>query len=355
MQILYLNAINLDRRDALDDDISIEIISGGITNLLYRAIWYEQSVLVRIYGEKTEIMIDREIDNTIFAHLSKAGFGPTYYGRFINGRIEGWMDSRSLSPEEMQDVEPIDFLRMIPTELATLHRIELPFEDKSPILWPMLEKFTQCVATISFEDPVRQQAFKDLNFPTMLREMDWLRTVIASPDTQHGLALSEAQTDPVAQRAMEFATEIVSCHNDALSGNILYHESWDRVRIIDYEYGGYNYRAYDLANHFCEHCGFDCDYEKGYPSAAQQMFFLRHYIAKANPDLYLSLLRDQVADPFTKALMQIVNQYTLAAHLFWGTWALVQAKHSPIDFDFLNYARLRFAGYFYHKSLIFQR
>ncbi len=33
-----------------------------------------------------------------------------------------------------------------------------------------------------------------------------------------------------------------------------------KIYIIDYEYGSYNYRGYDVANHFNEHVGFECDY-----------------------------------------------------------------------------------------------
>lgn len=35
----------------------------------------------------------------------------------------------------------------------------------------------------------------------------------------------------------------------------------------------------------------------------------------------------------------------------WGFWSIIQARHSPIDFDFLNYSRTRFVGYFYCKGL----
>lgn len=31
-----------------------------------------------------------------------------------------------------------------------------------------------------------------------------------------------------------------------------------------------------------------------------------------------------------------------ASHFFWGIWALVQAKYSDIDFDYLAYAAIRF-------------
>ena len=33
-----------------------------------------------------------------------------------------------------------------------------------------------------------------------------------------------------------------------------------RFYVIDFEYGAYGYRGYDLGNHFNEYAGFDCDY-----------------------------------------------------------------------------------------------
>ena len=98
-----------------------------------------------------------------------------------------------------------------------------------------------------------------------------MRTVLASPENKDGQELWENCENPIERRAMQFATQVVLCHNDALAGNVLFNDGWDQVRLIDYEYGGYNYRAFDLANHFCEHCGFDCDYEKWYPTPAQQV------------------------------------------------------------------------------------
>ncbi len=32
-----------------------------------------------------------------------------------------------------------------------------------------------------------------------------------------------------------------------------------------------------------------------------------------------------------------VNAFAVIAHAFWGTWAIIQARYSPIDFDFLQY------------------
>jgi hypothetical protein len=33
-----------------------------------------------------------------------------------------------------------------------------------------------------------------------------------------------------------------------------------KIYIIDYEYGSYSYRGHDIANHFNEYAGFECDY-----------------------------------------------------------------------------------------------
>jgi ethanolamine kinase len=38
------------------------------------------------------------------------------------------------------------------------------------------------------------------------------------------------------------------------------------------------------------------------------------------------------------------------SHMFWGIWALVQGAISTIDFDFVDYAGLRFAEYYRRKD-----
>lgn len=45
------------------------------------------------------------------------------------------------------------------------------------------------------------------------------------------------------------------------------------------------------------------------------------------------------------------NKFSPLANLFWGGWAVIQARYSPIDFDFLTYAGERLGGYKKHRAL----
>ena len=81
--------------------VALSEVHGGITNQLFRADFSggggdgggsapsRGSLLVRIFGG--EGMIDRDVENAAFEGLSAAGVGVPYYGRFGNGRVEGWL------------------------------------------------------------------------------------------------------------------------------------------------------------------------------------------------------------------------------------------------------------------------
>ena len=136
--------------------------------------------------------------------------------------------------------------------------------------------------------------------------------------------------------------EIVLGHNDLLSGNILFGEGWDRVRLIDFEYGQKTPIGFDIGNHWCEYAGFDSNFEKGFPSPEKQGEFLRYYVEAARPGQASSVDIDRAR--------REVCQFAMAAHLYWALWAFIQSIVSPIDFDFMEYAELRAKGYYWQKA-----
>lgn len=104
---------------------------------------------------------------------------------------------------------------------------------------------------------------------------------------------------------------LVLSHNDLNNGNVLMeneagkllvirHSTVDnsfQVDFIDYEYGGLNYRGFDLGNYFCEHY---LDYSDKnwphfsfmrnlYPQQAYTLQFLQRYRKSNSPVSYITL------------------------------------------------------------------
>jgi len=50
--------------------------------------------------------------------------------------------------------------------------------------------------------------------------------------------------------------------------------------------------------------------------------------------------------------MEEVKIFTLASHLFWGLWSVVNAKLSQIPFGYWDYAVVRLRNYQYLKEKI---
>merc|ERR1712071_131922 len=133
----------------------------------------------------------------------------------------------------------------------------------------------------------------------------------------------------------------VFCHNDLLVGNILWDSKRGEVNFIDYEYAGWNYAAFEIGNHFNEYTGLDVlDYRKYYPSREKRSKWCRTYIESVK----LSTSGDyEVTDALVSDFVDDVTLMGLASHFFWAILALVQAGVSDIEFDYVTYAKERFA------------
>lgn len=135
-----------------------------------------------------------------------------------------------------------------------------------------------------------------------------------------------------------------------------------------------------------ECAGFDADFENDFPTKEGRYLFYKEYILAycsclpkthvAKPiDLpntnvlvldtttlyigellqksHLSSAERSEIDCFLLGFDDSVTKYTLASHLFWGSWSIVQASTSRIQFDFLPYSLRRAKGYQLHKNQFF--
>ncbi|KAF6726966.1 Ethanolamine kinase 1 [Oryzias melastigma] len=299
-------------------EVKIKVFTDGITNKLlgcYVGPILQDVVLVRIYGNKTELLVDRENEVKSFRVLHTHRCAPQLYCTFNNGLCYEFLQGTALEPEHIRH-QPV--FRLIARQLAKYHAIHahngwVPQSD----LWLKMGKYLALISKyhrLSLEVPSLQ---------CLRKELVWLQqslTVLGSP--------------------------VVLCHNDLLCKNIIYNQREGSIKFIDYEYAGYNYQAFDIGNHFNEFAGLnEVDYSY-YPERSIQLLWLRSYLEAYK---VLKGLGSEVTDVEVETLYVQVNQFALASHFFWGLWALIQAKFSTIDFDFLGYAVLRFNQYFKMK------
>jgi len=88
------------------DANALEVIplKGAMTNEVFQIKWQttegemSRKVLVRIYGEGTDIFFDRENEIRTFTFISKNGQGPRLLGRFAQGRLEEFICARVVLP-----------------------------------------------------------------------------------------------------------------------------------------------------------------------------------------------------------------------------------------------------------------
>lgn len=135
----------------------------------------------------------------------------------------------------------------------------------------------------------------------------------------------------------------------------MYDEETQRLCFIDYEYGSYNFRGFDIGNHFCERSikyglsdwpHFKLDPKK-YPNKTQQRLFFTSYLTQ----YHISTGQPaEVSEEDILKLSREVNAFALAAHFLWGIWAIIQASTSDIEFGYLEFSKARFDMYFSKKQ-----
>lgn len=158
--------------------------------------------------------------------------------------------------------------------------------------------------------------------------------------------------------------QLVFAHCDLLSGNVIVLPAnepasstgitdppkpasstspTESVTFIDYEYAVPSPAAFDLANHFAEWGGFDCDFSV-LPTRSQRRAFIEEYIRAYFP-LSPGEEEKEGAAQAIERLMTEVDVFRGVPGFYWGIWALIQATISEIDFDYASYAEVRLGEY----------
>ncbi|NXL47786.1 EKI1 kinase, partial [Podilymbus podiceps] len=298
------------------EEVTLQLFTDGITNKLigcYVGDITDDVVLVRIYGNKTELLVDRDEEVKSFRVLQAHGCAPQLYCTFNNGLCYEFMQGEALDPEHVCNP---DIFRLIARQLAKIHTIHAHngWIPKSN-LWLKMGKYFSLIPTEFADEEVNRRFLSDIPSPQVLQEeMAWMK-----------------------ERLSNLGSPVVLCHNDLLCKNIIYNKKRGDVQFIDYEYSGYNYLAYDIGNHFNEFAGKKWIYE-----VKVNWFYKKAPHSCTCENMFTCSILYNVS-------LSLITFFFQASHFFWGLWALIQAKYSTIDFDFLGYAIVRFNQYFKMK------
>lgn len=332
------------------NELKVRSLSGGLSNELFvislgdkvdsssSSSSHFTPVLVRIHPSEENALVDRDTENKLVAWLSKQGMAPMYFGRFENGRVEEFYPSvLPLKSQEMQL-----YAAKLGKALSAFHKLEVPESILAKPTSRIPDRFRtidQWVASIS---TANQSGSEVMLCEQISTEWAWLR---------EQLLLEPVGKNKVQSSAIQYIHGMVLTHMDCQSLNILKPtnacDGGGKIQLIDFEYAGWNPRAADLANTFCEFCDMNnlkADYKREYPSEICQNIFLEAYLEGSflgkPPETALDVMRREI------------GRYTLLSHLGWAAWSIIMAG-SAIDFDYIGYARHRMAGYQHHKEQFF--
>ncbi|KAK6526710.1 hypothetical protein TWF281_009913 [Arthrobotrys megalospora] len=298
------------------------------------------TALIKVYGDGTETTIDREKEIRFHDILSHHGFAPPLIVRFLNGHAYGFVPGRVCSATDIADER---VWRGVARELAHWHAV-LPVVDMDnlnesilehqPNVWSTAKRWLEALP----EDTVQHKAQKELLKSEFL-------------DLVGRLQPEDPNSSP-----------LVFGHGDLLCGNIILQgpvegaaqDEVETAKFIDYEHSTYCSREFDLANHFAEWAGFECNYNL-LPATSTRREFIREYLQayqsfaagqEHNGQDRASYPPEKLEDD-VRELMSQVDVYRGFPGFYWGLCALIQAQAATgsIDFDYAGYAELRFAEY----------
>jgi len=310
-----------------DARATVEVITGGITNALFKVTNLEleeskeKDVILRVFGDNTDLLIDREKELSVLLQLNTHGFGAKVLATFENGRIEEYLTSK-----------PMDFTRCVqPKYISKIAKLAAKFHSlpivasKEPSLWNTVWGWYDTARELDFQDPNMKASFEKIDFQLLKDELK--------------------NCEDMCRR---INPAIVWVHSDLLPGNIMLDPSTDDITFIDFEYSTYGYQGFDIGNHWCECMGLELNIEL-FPSVEIRKSFVRHYLEAWRGS------EEEVREKDVDTLLLEGEFFVLISHIYWCVWGIIQARYSKIDFGYFEYFEKRWAYYQQQKPETFAK
>jgi thiamine kinase-like enzyme len=260
-------------------NVSVQPLSGGLTNTNYKVEVDQKSYFVRVPGASTELLaIDRQNEYNNTKAASEAGVGPQvlYYLPEFSVMVLEFLQGKTMSKESLNGTG-------MPTRMAQairqLHAGPRFFSD-----------FNMFRLTEYYLDICQERVFQ----------------------TPEGYLDRMATVAEIEKAMSANPLPVVPCNNDLLAEN--YIDDGKQLWLIDYEYSGNNDPCFELGN------------------TCQEMQFNDEQITEVCAAYFGS---------GTPAKIARMKLNMIMSDLGWGLWAAIQARISTIDFDFWGWAEER--------------
>lgn len=348
-----------------EGEVKFTRFTDGITNTLMKATKKRpgrtelevesDSVLMRAYGKGTAVLIDRQRELKAHNLLANLGLAPPLLARFDNGLMYRFVPGHVCSHTDLAKPE---IYRQVAKRLGQWHgALPISAIAATPILDAQTDQ--------KHLAPHNGQSTRPYpNTWTVLQQ--WIDALTENNDKEvERKKMLNAELADVSAKLGDTpgfdGRDYVFVHHDLLCGNVIVTETEETqtgkvkekpVTFIDYEYATPGPAAFDIANHFAEWAGYDCEHS-AVPTKSQRREFLKHYVASYRYHSISDTDTIAVEIDFQKdidTLYEQVEQFRGMPGFFWGVWALIQAMISQIDFDYTKYADLRLSEYFAWKE-----
>ena len=344
------------------DDIDLTKVTGGLTNKLYKATirgaqatspdlngaTRENALLIRVFG-RSDGLLNRPLENETYSMLSDAGISPKFIGEFPWGRIEEFLTDHAplTSGLDMIKMPPdVDNLGLIAEAIWKVHSVDLGADPDChrAHIYEVLENWLKVAS--KYGNTIRgYESRPDWKGPKLDTLDEEVRFVVRT-------CLNELQEHPRLKSTSSYDSLLrtVLCHNDLLSGNLMLHWKDRTIRLIDFEYSGYNNAICDLANIMAAVCesimlsGKPQDVEHNSPPDNVKLYLLERYLGHRIPE------EDE------EAVLTLLAGFVMADELRWTIWGIIQSEQSSVEgFDYVHYYNSRFNSYIAYKRMFLER
>ncbi|KEG03304.1 choline kinase, putative [Plasmodium vinckei vinckei] len=348
---LYIKKMCLEKvtewNEFTERDIYVKQILSGLTNQLFEVGLKEISanknpsirkhILFRIYGKDVAELYNTDLEVEVYKTMSKYKISPKLLNTFSGGRIEEWLYGNPLKNADLQNSK---ILIAIANMLGKFHTLaikkNLPIHwDKTPCIYKRIKEWKTQLSKMKSLDKFKG----DINkyYQESDKFMKFMNTY--------------TKTDNINNH-------ITFCHNDLQENNII--NTNNCLRLIDFEYAGYNFTATDIAIFFIEtSIDYSTDtypfYEinkNKYLSYEKRKMFINEYLS-----VYLGKLQIPYDQKMADSFLDAIEIHALGANLLWGFWSIIRGYQVKCynEFDFFLYAQDRFKLYDEQKAYLLSK